>query len=65
MAFAYWQKNEHVIEYLLPNLIIKEVVKSNPEIEQAMLYMDSDYSEYLAKCLGDLLTKINGNGLYL
>lgn len=53
VAFAYWRKNEHVIEYLLPNLIITLVVKSNPEVEQAIPYMNSDYSEYLVKALAD------------
>lgn len=47
--FSYWLKNEHVIEYLLPNLIITLVVKSNPEVEKAIPYMNSDYSEYLVK----------------
>ena len=53
VAFAYWLKNEHVIEYLLPNLIITLVVKSNPEVEKAIPYMNSDYSEYLVKVLAD------------
>lgn len=53
VAFAYWLKNEHVIEYLPPNLIITLVVKSNPEVEKAIPYMNSDYSEYLIKVLAD------------
>lgn len=53
VAFAYWLKNEHVIEYLLPNLIITNVVKSDPEAEKKIPYMNSDYSEYLVKVLGD------------
>ena len=53
VAFAYWLKNDHVIEYLLPNLIITQVVKNNPEIERKIPYMNSDYSEYLVKVLGD------------
>ena len=53
VAFAYWLKNEHVIEYLLPNLIITQVVKSDPEAEYKIPYMNSDYSEYLVKVLGD------------
>lgn len=53
VAFAYWQANDHVVEYLLPNLIITEVVKSNPEIVKEIPYMNSDYSEYLVKRLGD------------
>ena len=46
-------KKAHVIEYLLPNLIITLAVKSNPEVEQAIPYMNSDYSEYLVKALAD------------
>ena len=42
-----------MIEYLLPNLIITQVVKNNPEIERKIPYMNSDYSEYLVKVLGD------------
>ena len=61
VAFAYWQKNEHVIEYLLPNLIITQVVKSNPETEKAIPYMNSDYSEYLVKVLGDRFTEEKWN----
>ena len=53
VAFAYWTKNEHVIEYLLPNLIITQVIKSKPELEAIIPYMNSDYSEYLVKVLGD------------
>lgn len=53
VAFAYWLKNEHVVEYLLPNLIITQVIKNEPEAEQAIPYMNSDYSEYLVKILGD------------
>lgn len=53
IAFAYWLKNEHVIEYMLPNLIITLVVKSNPEVEKAIPYMNSDYSECLVKVLAD------------
>ena len=49
VAFAYCLKKEHIIEYLLPNLIITLAVKSNPEVEQAIPYMNSDYSEYLVK----------------
>ena len=53
VAFAYWTKNEHVIEYLVPNLIITQVIKSKPELEAIIPYMNSDYSEYLVKVLGD------------
>lgn len=47
------QKRALAIEYLLPNLIITLVVKSNPEVEQEIPYMNSDYSEYLVKVLAD------------
>lgn len=49
VAFSYWMKENHVIEYLLPNLIITLLLKEKSN----MLYMNSDYSEYLAKKLAD------------
>lgn len=53
VAFAYWQKNKHLIEYLVLNLIITQVIKSEPETEQVIPYINSDYSEYLVKVFGD------------
>lgn len=53
VAFAYWLKNEHMVEYLLPNLIITLVLKEDPESEKKIPYMNSDYSEYLIKVLSD------------
>lgn len=52
VAFAYWTKEDHVIEYLLPNLIITEVIKELGMIK-LIPYMNTDYSEYLVRCLGD------------
>ena len=52
-CFRILAQNKHVIEYLLPNLIITLVVKSNPKVEKAIPYMNSDYSEYLVKVLAD------------
>lgn len=52
VAFAYWTKEQHVIEYLLPNLIITELIRGT-DVESVMPYMSTDYSEYLIKCLGD------------
>ncbi len=54
VAFAYWKHENHIIEYLLPNLIITQVLKLNPSVEKEMPYLNSDYSEYLVKLLGDL-----------
>ena len=56
-AFAYWTKEKHVIEYLLPNLIITEILKNDLEIKKNMPYMNSDYSEYLIRCLGEHYSK--------
>ena len=53
IAFAYWAKEHHVIEYLLPNLITTEVLKIIPDEMLRMPYMSSDYSEYLIRCLGE------------
>lgn len=52
VAFVYWEREQHVIEYLLPNLIITELIKGT-DVEKKMPYMSTDYSEYLLKCLGD------------
>lgn len=56
VAFAYWEKENHIIEYLLPNLIITEVIK-NKKVEDSIFYMNTDYSEYLIRCLGDIYNK--------
>lgn len=53
VTFAYWENETHVIEYLLPNLIITQILKNTPLAEKSILYMSSDYSEYLVKILGD------------
>ena len=53
VTFAYWKNNRHVAEYLLPNLIITQVLKESPDVEKTMPYMNSDYSEYLIKVLAD------------
>ena len=55
VTFAYWLKEKHVIEYLLPNLIITSLVSK--EEYQKIPYMSSDYSEYLVKILGEEYTK--------
>lgn len=52
VAFAYWMKEQHVIEYLLPNLIMTGLLHGT-EAEKEIPYMSTDYSEYLMKCLGD------------
>ncbi|SEW42705.1 capsular polysaccharide synthesis protein [[Clostridium] fimetarium] len=52
VAFAYWTKEECVIEYLLSNLIINEII-TGTEIEKKIPYMNTDYSEYLIRCLGE------------
>ena len=56
VAFAYWYKEQHVIEYLLPNIIITELIKGT-DVEKNVPYMSTDYSEYLIKCLGDEYSK--------
>lgn len=56
VAFAYWTREKHVIEYLLPNLIITTLIHGT-EIEQNMPYLNTDYSEYMVRCLGDQYSK--------
>ena len=57
ISFAYWLRNKYVIEYLLPNLIITLVIKNDPDAGRMIPYMNSDYSEYLVKILGEDFTK--------
>ena len=52
VAYYYWLKEKHVIEYLLPNLIITELI-SNTQVEKDMPYMNTDYSELLIRKLAD------------
>lgn len=57
IAFAYWENNKYVVEYLLPNIIFTLVLNMNPNVKKNMLYLNSDYSEYLVKVLGDEYTE--------
>lgn len=43
MAFAYWEKESYVIEYLLPYILLTISLESHPEIEKKMPYANSDY----------------------
>ena len=52
IAFAYWKRNSHVIEYLLPNLILTEVIHNSGE-EAKIPYMNTDYSERMVRCIAD------------
>ena len=53
VAFAYWMKEQHVVEYLLPNLIMTEVIKNDKEREARIPYMDSEYSERLIRIIAE------------
>ncbi len=53
IAFAYWTNENHVNEYLLPNLIMTKVIQDDIDIENQILYLNSDYSEYFVRVLGD------------
>lgn len=53
VAFAYWKKENHLFEYLTSNLIITQVVSRNPMAIENIPYLNSDYSEYLIKVLGE------------
>lgn len=53
ISFAYWEKENHVMEYLLSNLIITKVLQKDPVAERAIPYISSDCSEYLVRILGE------------
>ena len=50
--FAYWERENHLLEYLTSNLIFTQVIGQDPRAEAAIPYMNSDYSEYLVRQLG-------------
>lgn len=57
VLFAYWRKNNHVPEYLFSNIVITQIMKASPDVEKRMPYLNSDYSEYLVRVLGDKYTE--------
>lgn len=57
VAFAYWMKENHVEEYLTSNIIITEIMKVKENGFLEMPYMNSDYSEYLIKIIGEEFTE--------
>ena len=57
VLFAYWRKNNHIPEYLFSNIVITQIMKQSPDVENNMPYLNSDYSEYLVRVLGDSYTK--------
>lgn len=52
VAFAYWTQEKHVVEYLLPNLIMTSIIQET-KVDKEIPYLSTDYSEYLLKCLGE------------
>lgn len=57
IAIAYWLENKYIPEYLFPNLIITELLKEEKEIMKKIPYMNTDYSEYMVRILGDKFDK--------
>ena len=49
--------------YLFSNIVITQIMRSSPEVEKKMPYLNSDYSEYLVRVLGDKLQRKNLIGL--
>ena len=54
VAFAYWTQEQHVVEYLLPNLIKTQIIQQDSKVESSIPYMDSDYSERLIRIIDEL-----------
>lgn len=42
VLFAYWKRNNHVPEYLFSNIVITQIMRSSPEVEKKMPYLNSD-----------------------
>ena len=57
VLFAYWRRNNHVPEYLFSNIVITQIMRLSTDVEKNMPYLNSDYSEYLVRVLGDTFTE--------
>lgn len=53
LAFEYWKKHSHVMEYLSSNIILTIVLENNPEEMKTISYANSDYCRLLLNSLGD------------
>lgn len=53
VLFAHWKNEKHLTEYLFSNLIFTKVIHCNQDEEKKIPYMNSDYSEYLVRILGE------------
>lgn len=55
VAFSFWKRKNHIIEYLQSNLILTSIIE-DANCEKEILYMNSDYSEHLIRIIGDEYT---------
>ena len=53
MAFAYWMKEKHVIEYLLPYILINIAIENNAENMEWFPEVSEEYCQALFNVLGD------------
>lgn len=55
-SLAYWNKKNHIEEYLMTNIIMTMVINKHG-LSKSIYYSGTDYSEYLMRCLGDIYNK--------
>ena len=53
VAFGYWKNNKHVIEYLIPYIILTTVLKYHPNIFKEIPYAVSEYCRLMFSNLGE------------
>lgn len=53
MLFAYWKRENYVIEYLFAYIIIKTALENHPELSGSIPYATSDYSYLLFNMLDE------------
>lgn len=51
--YAYWTRENRVIEYLLPNILFTMAVRQSEELYNKIPYMNSEYCSLLLKSLGE------------
>lgn len=61
IIFKYWEKNNYVVEYLLPYIVLTMVLKEHPDTFSDIPYVNSDYAhmmlEYLDEQYNETLLK--------
>lgn len=60
MAFAYWERESYVIEYLFTYIFLTISLENHPEVKRDMPYANSDYSYLMLNNLDEKYDYVKG-----